>query len=312
MAEREKFKTTVGGQAVLEGIMMRGPKKWCLAVREPAGSVAVEVHETEKPGWWAKVPFVRGVFSFVSSLVLGYKTLMRSAELSMTEEEQEAELSGFDKWVDKKFGDKAMNIIMVLSALLGVGLAILLFMFLPTFLVNLVNNHLLALGGFKALLEGAIKIGLFVGYLALVRASKDIRRVFGYHGAEHKTIFCYEAGDELTVENIRKHTRFHPRCGTSFLLIVLIISILLFSILPWTSTGLRVLLKILLLPVVMGASYEIIRLAGRYDNIVTRIVSAPGLWLQRLTTCEPTDDMIEVAIAAVLPVLPQNPEDAKW
>ncbi|MDL2325134.1 DUF1385 domain-containing protein [Ruminococcaceae bacterium OttesenSCG-928-A16] len=312
MAERCKFKTTVGGQAVMEGIMMRGPQKWCLSVRTPNGEIVTEEHENKKSSPLVKIPFVRGVVSFVSSLTMGYKTLMRSAELSMTEEEQEAELSNFDRWVEKKFGDKAMNVVMGISAFLGLVLAVVLFMFLPTFLVNLVNNHLIALGGFKALLEGLFKIALFVLYLAVVRNSKEIRRVFGYHGAEHKTIFCYEAGDELTVENIRKHTRFHPRCGTSFLLIVLIISILLFSVIPWTGMALRVVLKILLLPVVMGASYEVIRLAGRYDNIVTRIVSAPGLWLQRLTTCEPDDSMIEVAIAAVTPVLPQNPEEAKW
>lgn len=312
MAERCKFKTTVGGQAVLEGIMMRGPKKWCLAVREPGGSIVLEEHETGKPNPLAKIPFVRGVVSFVTSLIMGYKTLMRSAELAMTEEEQEEELSAFDKWIDKNFGEKGMDIVMGISAVLGIGLALLLFMFLPAFLVNLVDTQLFKLGGFRALLEGVLKIILFVAYLVVVRRSKDIRRVFGYHGAEHKTIFCYESGDELTVENIRKHTRFHPRCGTSFLLIVVIISILLFSILPWTGTILRVGLKILLLPVVMGASYEVIRLAGRYDNPVTRFVSAPGLWLQRLTTCEPDDDMIEVAIAAVTPVLPHNPEDAKW
>lgn len=312
MAERCKFKTTVGGQAVLEGVMMQGPEKWCLAVRTPDGEIVTEEHPTRKKSAVSKLPVVRGVFAFINSLLSGYKTLMRSAELALTEEEQEEELSKFDKWVDAKFGDKAMNVMMGISAVLGIVLAVGIFMFLPTFLVQLFDTHVLALGGFKALVEGVIKIALFVLYLALVRRSKDIKRVFRYHGAEHKTIFCYESGDELTVENVRKHTRFHPRCGTSFLLIVLIVSILLFSVVTWQSVAMRVALKILLLPVVTGISYEIIRLAGRYDNPVTRAVSAPGLWLQRLTTAEPDDSMIEVALAAVRPVLPENPDDAKW
>lgn len=312
MAERCKFKTSVGGQAVLEGIMMQGPKSWCLAVRTPGGDIVTEEHESAKRSSLAKIPLVRGVVSFANSLTKGYRTLMRSAELSMTEEEQEAEMSKFDRWVDEKFGDKALNVIMAISSVLGIVLAIGLFMFLPTFLVRMLDTYVVPLGAFKALLEGLLKIALFIGYLVLVRRSKDIQRVFKYHGAEHKTIFCYESGDALTVENIRKQTRFHPRCGTSFLLIVLIISILLFSVLPWTGTFMRVGLKLLMLPVVMGISYEIIRLAGRYDNPVTRAVSAPGLWLQRLTTSEPDDSMIEVAIAAVTPVLPQDPGEAKW
>ena len=254
---------------------------------------------------------MRGLIRSISSMVLGDKKLMRSAELALTEEEQEEELSKFDKGGEKRFGDKAMKVIMAISAVVGIAGAVLLFMFLPTFLVNLVNDHLLNLGVFKALLEGLLKIALFISYLAVVRNSKDIRRVFGYHGAEHKTIFCYESGDPLTVENIRKHTRF-PRCGTSFMLIVLVISILLFSVVPWTGTVLRVLMKLALMPVVMGFSYELIRLAGRYDNPVTRVISAPGLWLQRLTTCEPDDSMIEVAIAAVQPVLPETPDEAIW
>lgn len=297
----------------MEGVMMQGPQKWCLAVRAPSGEIVVEEHEIAKKRPWAKIPFVRGVFNFINSMLMGYKTLMRSAELSMTEEEQEEEQSKFDKWVDRKFGEKGANIIMGISAVLGIALAVGLFMFLPTFLVNLFSQHVVALNGVvRTLLEGGMKIALFICYLALVRRSKEIRRVFSYHGAEHKTIFCYESGEEITVENIRRQTRFHPRCGTSFVLIVLVISILLFSLLPWGSTSFRVVLKLLLLPVVMGISYEIIRLAGRYDNPVTRAVSAPGLWLQRLTTCEPDDDMIEVAIEAVRPVLPESPNEAVW
>lgn len=312
MSSSGKFKTSVGGQAVMEGIMMRGPEKWALAVNTPTNGVVVEEHQVEKAPKIAKIPFVRGVYSFLSSMLLGYQTMMRSAELSMTEEEKEEEMSKFDLWIEKKFGDKVFKIVSVISALLGVAIAVVLFMVLPTVIVKFVDANIFALGGFKSLLEGLLKIALFVSYLAIVRRSKDMRRIFGYHGAEHKTIFCYEAGQPLTVENVRVQTRFHPRCGTSFVLIVLIISILLFSVVSWDNGLQRILLKILLLPVVMGIAYEIIRLAGRYDNPVTRIVSVPGLWLQRLTTCEPDDDMIEVAIAAVTPVLPEDPEEAIW
>ena len=309
MAERCKFKTSVGGQAVMEGVMMRGPLKWCLAVRTPDGEITTETHDTPtRP--WTKLPFIRGVFNFLDSFITGYSTMMRSAELSMDEEEVE-EPSKFDLWLEKHFGEKGLKFVMALSAVLGIALAIFLFMFLPVIAVNFVDGFV-ALGGFKAALEGFFKVAIFIAYLALVRQMKEIRRVFSYHGAEHKTIACYEDGQALTKENVRQHTRFHPRCGTSFLFIVIILSILLFSLVPWTGAFTRVLLKLLLLPVVMGVAYEIIRLAGRYDNPLTRAVSAPGLWLQRLTTEEPDDSMIEVAIAAMVPVLPEQPNEAKW
>lgn len=310
MPENSKFKTSVGGQAVMEGIMMRGPEKWCLAVRRPNDEIFTEEHPVKQEGW-RKLPFIRGVFAFVDSMFTGYKTLMRSAEIAMEGEPEQEELSKFDIWLEEKLGDKAGDVIMVLSTVVGLLFAVGMFMVLPTAVVKLLDRFVV-LGGWKSVLEGAMKISLFVGYLALVRRMKEIARVFGYHGAEHKTIACYEAGDELTVENIRNHSRFHPRCGTSFLLIVLIISILLFSVLPWSGTFMRVGLKLLCMPLVMGISYEIIRLAGRYNNPVTRAVSAPGLWLQRLTTNEPDDSMIEIAIAAVQPVLPEKPEEAKW
>ena len=224
---------------------------------------------------------------------------------------QAAEESKLDKWINEHLGEKAQNFVMSLAAVLGGMLALVLFMVLPTTIVGLLGK-VLPLEGVRALLEGVLKIAIFIGYLALVRNMKDIKRMFRYHGAEHKTIACYEAGEELTVENIRRHSRFHPRCGTSFLVLVILISILVSSLLPWSSTGLRIVLKLLTLPVVMGISYELIKLAGRYDNILTRIISAPGLWIQRLTTSEPDDNMIEVAIAAVKPVLPENWEDSLW
>lgn len=304
------FKTSVGGQALMEGVMMRGPEKIACAVRKPDGTIYTEARGLTRHAW-QKIPVVRGVGSFVDSLVTGYRYLMKSAEVSMTESQREEEQSAFDRWVDAHLGEKGANAVMALAAVLGGALAVALFVVLPTFLVGLLDKAV-ALGGFKTLPEGVLKIALLVAYMAAVSTMPDIARMFRYHGAEHKTIACYEAGEELTVENIRRHSRFHPRCGTSFLVLVILISILVSSLLPWSSTGLRIVLKLLTLPVVMGISYELIKLAGRYDNILTRIISAPGLWIQRLTTSEPDDNMIEVAIAAVKPVLPENWEDSLW
>ena len=306
---KECFKTSVGGQALMEGIMMRGPEKICVAVRRPDGTLDM-TYEDVKHHRWQKIPLVRGAAAMIENLVLGYRYLMHSAEVSMPDE-AEAEPGRFEKWLTEHTGPAVQNFFMALAAVCGGLLAIVLFMVLPTAIVGLVDSFV-PLGWGKVLLEGLLKIALFVGYLFLCTRMKEIHRVFEYHGAEHKTIACYEAGEELTVENVRRHRRFHPRCGTSFMILVLIVSILLFSVLPWSSTGLRVVLKLLLLPGVMGVSYELIKLAGRYDNLFTRIISAPGLWLQRLTTFEPDDSMIEVAIAAVTPVLPDHPDEAKW
>ncbi|WP_419503241.1 DUF1385 domain-containing protein [Candidatus Allofournierella excrementavium] len=306
---KECFKTSVGGQALMEGIMMRGPEKICVAVRRPDGTLDM-TYEDVKHHRWQKIPLVRGAAAMIENLVLGYRYLMHSAEVSMPEEAEE-EPGRFETWLGEHAGPGVQNFFMALAAVCGGLLAIVLFMVLPTAIVGLIDRFL-PLGWGKVVLEGVLKIALFVGYLFLCTRMKEIHRVFEYHGAEHKTIACYEAGEELTVENVRHHRRFHPRCGTSFMILVLIVSILLFSVLPWSSTGLRVVLKLLLLPVVMGVSYELIKLAGRYDNLFTRIISAPGLWLQRLTTFEPDDSMIEVAIAAVTPVLPDHPDEAKW
>lgn len=306
---KECFKTSVGGQALMEGIMMRGPEKICVAVRRPDGTLDM-TYEDVKHHRWQKIPLVRGAAAMIENLVLGYRYLMHSAEVSMPEEAEE-EPGRFEKWLGEHAGPGVQNFFMALAAVCGGLLAIVLFMVLPTAIVGLIDRFV-PLGWGKVVLEGVLKIALFVGYLFLCTRMKEIHRVFEYHGAEHKTIACYEAGEELTVENVRHHRRFHPRCGTSFMILVLIVSILLFSVLPWSSTGLRVVLKLLLLPVVMGVSYELIKLAGRCDNLFTRIISAPGLWLQRLTTFEPDDSMIEVAIAAVTPVLPDHPDEAKW
>lgn len=293
--------------------MMRGVGKTAMAVRLPDSTIDVEVQKTKlakdkSPVF--RIPFVRGVFNFIDSMAFGYKCLMKSAEKAGVEDEPE---SKFDKWLSEHLGDKLMKVVSAISVLFGVIIAVGLFVVLPMVIVKLLEMAV-PLGWFKTVVEGVIKIILFVSYLALVSRMKDIRRVFEYHGAEHKSIACYEAGEELTVENVKKYKRFHPRCGTSFLLIVLIISILVFSVIQfsWGNLLLRAALKILLLPIVVGISYEIIKLAGRYDNIVTRIISAPGMWLQRFTTAEPDDSQIEVALASLKPVLPEEGENDNW
>ncbi len=307
----EKFRTSVGGQALMEGIMMRGPKKICCAVRRPDGTIDLSESEV-RTHWYNKIPLVRGVCNMADNLYSGYKYLMHSADISMTEEEQEESESKLDKWLDEHASPAVQNALMTVSACLGVILAIFLFTFLPTFLTGLLGN-VVELGRWpRVILESVLKMAIFLGYMFLCSRLKEIHRMFEYHGAEHKTIACYEAGEELTVENVRRHSRFHPRCGTSFLFLVILIGIVLYAVLPWESTALRVVYKLLLLPVLVGVSYEVIKWAGRSNSWLARAVSRPGLWLQRLTTFEPDDSMIEVAIAAVTPVLPENPEEGKW
>ena len=301
---KERFKTSVGGQALMEGIMMRGPKKICCAVRKPDGTIETKLEDTPTHGIWTKIPLVRGAISMVESLIMGYRYMMYSAQVSMGDDyDAEAEESAFEKWVGDHLGKKAEDILLAAAAVVGGLFAILLFTVLPTVLVGGLN-HLVPLGRWgKVILEAVLKVGIFLTYMGAISKMKEIHRVFEYHGAEHKTIACYEAGDPLTVENVRKYTRFHPRCGTSFLILVVIVSVFLYSVLPWSSTGLRV---------VMGISYELLKWCGRSDNIATRIIRQPGIWVQHLTVFEPDDSMIEVAIAAVTPVLPENPEDGKW
>ncbi len=311
MQAQEKFRTSVGGQALMEGIMMRGPEKMCCAVRRPDGTIDITESKVTQH-WYNKVPLVRGVCNMVQNLYQGFCCLEHSMDVSLTEEEQQEEQTKFDKWLDAHTTPAVQNVLTVLSVVAGVALALFLFMFLPTFLTDLIGRAI-PLGHWpRVLLEATLKLALFVGYLFLVTRMKEIHRVFEYHGAEHKTIACYEAGEELTVENIRKHSRFHPRCGTSFLILVVLISIFLYAVLPWTSTGLRVVYKIATLPLLIGVSYEVIKWAGRSHSWLSRAVSRPGLWLQHLTTFEPDDSMIEIAIAAITPVLPQNPEEGAW
>lgn len=309
--EPSQFRTSVGGQALMEGIMMRGPELIACAVRRPDGSIDLST-ESVRTHWYNKVPMLRGICNMVENLRCGYKYLMHSADISMTEEEAEAEQSAFDHWLEAHVGPKVQDILLGVSAALGAVMAVVLFVFLPTFLTGLLSQAV-TLGRWpKVLIEAAIKLALFLGYMALCSRMKEIRRMFQYHGAEHKTIACYEAGEPLTVENIRKHTRFHPRCGTSFLILVLLISILLYAVLPWSSIGLRVVCKLLLLPLLVAISYEVLKWSGRSNSLLARAIAQPGLWLQRLTVFEPEDDMIEIAIAAVTPVLPDDRALAAW
>ena len=298
---------------MIEGVMMRGVRQTAMAVRKPDQSIDVEVWDNRaKPGSsrWKRIPFVRGIFNMIDSLLIGYRCLMKSAEVSGMELEEE-EPSKFDLWLEKHFGDKLMKYVSWLSAILGVVLAVVLFMLLPTVVVWGLDKQF-PVGVWKGLIEGVIKIVIFILYMYLVGKIPDMRRMFQYHGAEHKTIACYEAGEVLTVENIKKHSRFHPRCGTSFLILVLILGILIFSAVTWSNPLIRTLLKLALLPVVIGIAYELIKLAGRYDNLFTKIISFPGLKLQHLTTNEPDGDQIEVAIASLKPVLPQTEGEDRW
>ena len=328
---KERFKTSVGGQALMEGIMMRGPKLICCAVRKPDGTIETKTEPTPTHGIWTKIPLVRGAISMIESLIMGYRYMMYSAQVSMGDDyDPEEEETAFEKWVGEHLGKKAEDALLACAAVLGGLLAILLFTVLPTLIVGGVN-HFVTLGRWaKVVLEAVLKVGIFLTYMVGISKMKEIHRVFEYHGAEHKTIACYEAGDPLTVENVRKYTRFHPRCGTSFLLIVMVISILVFSIIPWQQESFthipvigvmfsampwaiwRLILRLLLLPIVAGISYEIIKFAGRHDNWFTRAISAPGMWFQLITTNEPEDDQIEVAIRSLKAVIPEDKTADVW
>lgn len=298
----EKFKSKIGGQALIEGIMMLGPNKGAMACRLPDGTVDLEVWDEnngKNAPWYKKTPLVRGCWSFVSSLVRGYKYMMKSADKQITEEDK------------NEVGETAMDVIMAIGSIVGVIIAVALFIFLPRILVGLIGavkeQRII-----RSVLEGLVKIALFVGYMAATSLMKDIRRQFMYHGAEHKTIACHEAELPLTVENVRRQTRFHKRCGTSFIFIVLIVGIFVSCFIPFTETWQRIVTSLILLPLVVGISYEFIRLAGNNDNTFTRILSAPGLAMQRITTREPDDSMIEIAIAALTPCIPEDKTEDKW
>ena len=300
-------KTSIGGQALIEGIMMRGPKKSAMAVRNTKGEIVLDVWDNEpenkKTGIidkLKKVPVVRGVFNFASSMIMGYKALMKSAEIAGLDDEEEIKKG-------------TMTVISVISVISAVLLSVGLFIWLPTFLYDLLGKVLPVLVGnriIKSIFEGVFKIVILVAYMGAVSRMPDIKRTFQYHGAEHKTIFCYEAGLELTVENVRKQGRFHPRCGTSFLIVMVLVSIFIGFLIPaGLPTVVRTLVKLLLLPITMGIGYEFIKFAGKHDNAIVKILSAPGLFMQRITVLEPTDDMIECAIASVKEVIPDDGSD---
>lgn len=324
---KETFKTMIGGQALIEGIMMRGPKEDAIVIRGEDG-LKVEVMPRKLPSKKSPLnwPFLRGPVNFFDAQYTGVKAIMKSADLSPEETQEDA--SKFDKWLEKKLGSEKFQKALIggtvaFSLVFMIALFFLLPMVIGSLLSGFINNVLL-----QNIVEGVIRIVLIVGYMFLASRAKEIKRTFAYHGAEHKTISCYEAGMELTVENVRQCSRFHPRCGTSFLIVVACISILLFSVastllLSWipalaaiqgTLGGklIMILIKLALLPVVVSISYEINRIVGRHDNWFTRILTAPGLCMQRITTNEPDDGMIEVGIAAVKAVLPEEEGADKW
>ena len=308
-------KVSVGGQALIEGIMMQGPKGAAMSVRLPDGTIDTEKLEVKhikdkfKPAGW---PLIRGIVNMVESLMFGMKCMEKSAEKAGLDDDTDPEnMSKLDKWISDHFGPKMMAVVTGISMVLGCGLAFVLFFYLPTFLVDTVDKYLFkdALANLHPLFEGIMRMIIFVAYIWIVSKIPDIKRVFMYHGAEHKSIFCYEQGLELTVENVRKQKRFHPRCGTSFIFVILIISILISSVLVVAFPGIDevravwMAIKLLIVPLTVGIGYEFIRYAGKHDNALVKILSAPGLWMQRLTTVEPTDDIIEVGIESIKAVL---------
>ncbi len=322
---REQFKTMIGGQALIEGIMMLGPDKSAVVVRTKDG-LQEKIEDRPKPSLGfsvKKLPFIRGLFNFWTSMKIGVGAMMYSADFMLEEETEATEEnpSKLDKWLEEKLSTGAFT---TLAVVLGICMSVGLFIILPSFIGSLIQgwipNKLV-----HNLVEGLIRVVILVGYMFLMSLMKDMRRVFAYHGAEHKSIRCYEARLPLTVENVRKQTRLHPRCGTSFLFVVVFLSILVFSVAsillapvtPTFDSGIlnalvRVAMKLLLLPLVVGIAYEINRIVGRYDNWFTRAISAPGMWLQYITTREPDDSMIEVGIAALSAVIPEEEGSDLW
>lgn len=304
MSEQKKY--SVGGQALMEGIMMNGPEGVAMALRMPDGSIETQLKKVTLLREKYKVlnlPFIRGPVNFVEQMIFGYKCLMESAEKTTVIEDGEEEMSKLDKWLSDHFGPKMMAVIGVISMVIALVFGFFMFLWLPSFIADLIlgegNNT------WKPAIEGVMRIAIFITYMYLTSLMKDIKRLFMYHGAEHKSIFCYEKGLELTVENVRKQKRFHPRCGTSFIFLTLIVSIVISTTIVLIFPGIRdakaiwMVVKLLILPLIMSVGYELIRLAGKYDNVFTRMLSAPGTLMQRITTKEPTDDIIEVGIASI-------------
>ena len=304
----EENKVSVGGQALMEGVMMNGPKGVAMALRLPDGKIETQLKKAtflKDKHKFARLPFIRGPISFVEQMIFGYKCLMESAEKTTAlEDDGTEEMSKLDRWLTDHFGPKMMTVIGIISGVIGFALAFFLFMWLPSQVADLILGKADS-NVWKPAIEGVMRIIIFITYMWAVSLMSDIKRLFMYHGAEHKSIFCYENGLELTVENVRKQRRFHPRCGTSFIFLTLIISIIISTAVVIIFPGVRdykaiwMIIKLLILPIIMSIGYEAIRLAGKKNNLFTKIISAPGLWLQRITTKEPTDDIIEVGIASI-------------
>ena len=317
---QEQFKTMIGGQALIEGIMMLGPEKSAVVVRTKDGlQRKVEPRKLSQKWSPKKLPFIRGIFNFCTSMKTGVSALMYSADFFAEEDEDEKgkEPGRFEAWLEKRLSsEKAQNALITFSVVLGLAFSIALFFVLPSLLGSFLNRFVTTNEIVRNLLEGLLRIVIFLAYMFLVSRMKDMRRVFSYHGAEHKTIFCYEAGLPLTVENVRKQPRHHPRCGTSFLFMVIAISILVstvvFGIWPVHNALWRFVAHLLMLPIIVGVSYEFNRWAGRHDGPVTKLLTAPGLWLQNFTTFEPDDSMIEVGIKALELVLPEVKGEDAW
>ncbi len=298
-------KTSIGGQAVIEGVMMKGPESIAIAIRRPDGEIEIKKEKLKSNRKTiSKIPIIRGLFAFVDAMVVGVKALSFSAEFIEEEEDKKPKKpSKWDNFLDKNM----IAISIVFSIFFSIGLFILLPTFAVSFIGNVSKSPLV-----MNLIEGLVRVAIFVGYIAAISRMKDIKRVFEYHGAEHKTIFCYESEEELTPQNARKFTRLHPRCGTSFLFLVMIVSILLFSFFRWPNLLIRLIIRIALMPLVAGISYELIKWAGRSDSKLVCAISAPGLWLQKITTQEPDDSQLEVAIAALKSVLVEDQEADLW
>lgn len=292
-------KTTVGGQAVIEGVMMRGSKGLATAVRLPNGKIEIKTENSTsytKKNKILGLPLIRGFVSLIESLIVGIKSLEYSASFFEDEEEEE---SKFDKWFDKTFKDKGDSVLMGISLVLSLTFSVLLFFILPTTLASVMKKYVTDNALVLNILEGIIRVLIFLTYIVLIGKMKDIYRLYQYHGAEHKTIFCYENGIELTPENAQKFGRLHPRCGTNFMFLVMVISIIIFSFTGWESIGQRVVSRILLLPLVSGVTYEVIRWLGKSESTISKIIAWPGLLLQKITTKEPDEKMLEVAIASL-------------
>lgn len=301
-------RTNIGGQAVIEGVMMRGQTMYAVAVRSTkTNEINIEEKDIKSvKNKFFKLPLIRGCYSFISSMILGFELISKSIDLAELEEEEST--SKLEQWIIDKLGDKLNSVIMGISFVIAMILSVGLFFLLPTFIASLMhvpNTYLLSV------VEGIVRLIIFVGYLLVISKNSDVQRLFRYHGAEHKTINCFEHEDELTVENVKKHTRFHKRCGTSFLAFVIIISILFFMFVRTDDIVIRFVSRIVFIPVIAGLSYEVIRMAGKNDNMFVDILSAPGVWLQKITTKEPTDEQIEVAIKAMNAVLEREAKDSE-